>query len=123
MADLCGRLYAHDDKIISGRLVFAWNVNLLCRLGGHLRMNDLRDKIQQVLSEVAEQSGQPLVANFNEETSLLESGLDSLGFAIVVARLEIELGYDPFRQMTEAVYPRTFGEFISFYEKLRPQSQ
>jgi hypothetical protein len=47
---------------------------------------------------------------------LLESGLDSLCFAILVARLEDEIGVDPFANSTEAGLPTTFGEFVKFYE-------
>ena len=43
---------------------------------------------------------------------MLDSGLDSLGFAILVARLEEELGFDPFVEMKEAVYPTTFADFV-----------
>ena len=46
---------------------------------------------------------------------LLETGLDSLGFAILVTRLEDELGYDPFSLAAEAYYPQTFGELVAFY--------
>lgn len=55
-----------------------------------------------------------------DNTILLNSGLDSLGFAILVARLEEELGFDPFVEMEEAVYPTTFGEFVAIYEN-RPK--
>lgn len=48
---------------------------------------------------------------------LLESGIDSLGFAILVARLEDELGYDPFTLMERPVYPKTFGEFVEIYTR------
>jgi len=47
--------------------------------------------------------------------SLLESGLDSLCFAILVARLEDSLGTDPFTS-DDAVFPVTFGEFVKSYE-------
>ena len=49
------------------------------------------------------------------ETVLLDSGLDSLGHAILITRLEEKLGYDPFSISTEAYYPRTFGELVEFY--------
>lgn len=52
-----------------------------------------------------------------DELILLQSGLDSLGFAILVTTLEDELGYDPFTLMEVPVYPRTFGEFVSVYLK------
>jgi len=48
---------------------------------------------------------------------LLQTGLDSLGFAILVALLEEELDLDPFQLMNEPVYPKTFGEFVAIYEK------
>ena len=53
----------------------------------------------------------------NDDQILLESGLDSLGFAILVALLEEELNLDPFQKMKDAVYPKTFGEFVAIYEK------
>jgi len=46
----------------------------------------------------------------------MESGLDSLCFAIVVARLEDALGYDPFSASNDVEFPVTFGDFIKFYE-------
>jgi hypothetical protein len=48
--------------------------------------------------------------------SLLDSGLDSLCFAILVSRLEIVLGVDPFSENTDASFPVNLGEFIRFYE-------
>lgn len=54
-------------------------------------------------------------------TVLLDSGLDSLGFAILVTRLEEELGFDPFTLASEAYYPQTFGAFVAFYAANRPR--
>ena len=53
-----------------------------------------------------------------DETVLLQTGLDSLGFAIVVATLEEKIGFDPFVMMEEVVYPTTFSEFVEIYEKV-----
>jgi hypothetical protein len=47
---------------------------------------------------------------------LLDSGLDSLGFAILVARLEDALGSDPFSASEEAYFPVTLGDFVRIYE-------
>lgn len=55
--------------------------------------------------------------NIADDQVLLESGLDSLGFAILVALLEEELDFDPFQRMEDAIYPTTFGEFVTVYEK------
>jgi hypothetical protein len=53
----------------------------------------------------------------NKDLILLESGLDSLGFAILVTTLEDTLGYDPFTLMEDAFYPRTYGDFVEIYLK------
>jgi acyl carrier protein len=47
---------------------------------------------------------------------LLESGLDSLSFAVIVARLEDELGIDPFSAEEEVEIPITFADFVKIYE-------
>jgi acyl carrier protein len=77
-----------------------------------------RSVIIDLFNEALEVSGSQLTYNeIKDDTVLLNSGLDSLGFAILVARLEEELGFDPFVEMEEAVYPTTFGEFVAIYEK------
>jgi aryl carrier-like protein len=77
----------------------------------------MKEKIIDIIAEIASDSGWEIVSNLNDDTVLLESGLDSLGFAILVARLEEELLYDPFSMMDEPVYPRTLGEFVGIYER------
>ncbi len=52
----------------------------------------------------------------SDDLALLDSGLDSLCFAIVVARLEDALGFDPFSAADDAHFPVTIGEFIELYE-------
>ena len=47
---------------------------------------------------------------------LADCGLDSLGFAVLVARLEDRLGIDPFSATEEAVFPVTLGDFVKVYE-------
>lgn len=49
-----------------------------------------------------------------DDLVLLESGLDSLCFAIIVARLEDRLGVDPFSEAEEI--PVTLKDFIQCYE-------
>ena len=51
-----------------------------------------------------------------DDLVLLDSGLDSLGIAILVARLEEALGFDPFTESDDVAYPVTLGDFIRFYE-------
>jgi acyl carrier protein len=52
-----------------------------------------------------------------DDLVLLDSGLDSLGIAILVARLEETLGFDPFTETDDVAYPVTLGDFIRFYER------
>ena len=83
-------------------------------------MDKLTEQISKAISEIAETTGTGLKGVLTTETVLLDSGLDSLGFAILVSRLEEELGYDPFVLMTDAVYPKTFGEFVGIYKQYAP---
>ena len=53
-----------------------------------------------------------------DDLVLHESGFDSLCFAILVARLEDELGADPFTASDDAVFPVTLGDFIKAYENV-----
>lgn len=83
---------------------------------------ELHTHIQQTLVQVAELANCQLIKPITDDTVLLESGLDSLGFAMLVAQLEEELGMDPFSEMQIAVYPRTLGEFISIYQQAAAKS-
>ena len=81
---------------------------------------NIRNTILNLIVEVGESTGSKLVDSLTDEVVLLQSGLDSMGFAVLVARLEEELEFDPFTLSDEAIYPRTLGEFINFYEKMAP---
>jgi hypothetical protein len=52
----------------------------------------------------------------SDDLILLESGLDSLSFAIIVARLEDQLGLDPFSADQDLDIPITLVDFIRIYE-------
>jgi acyl carrier protein len=79
-------------------------------------MTQVRDVIKEVFMESLDTTGKQLLGELTDKTVLLESGLDSLGFAIVVARLEEELDFDPFSAMQVPVYPKTYQEFVEIYE-------
>ena len=51
-----------------------------------------------------------------DDLVLLESGLDSLCFAILVSRLEDVTGRDPFAAAKASDFPRTLGDLVKFYE-------
>jgi hypothetical protein len=73
--------------------------------------------ILKMMQEISNESNIKLSNNINKDFVLLDSGLDSLGFAILIARLEEELGYDPFTMMDEPVYPQTFGQLVQIYQR------
>jgi acyl carrier protein len=80
-------------------------------------VTDIRKVVVETILAIAEENELEIVSSFEDETVLLDSGLDSLGFAILVTDLEASLGFDPFVMMDEPVYPRTLGEFVATYEK------
>ena len=75
----------------------------------------VRSTIILQIEQVAHEQNNKL-APLTDETPLLESGLDSLAIAILVARLEEALGFDPFSLSDDIYYPVTLGDFIRFYE-------
>jgi hypothetical protein len=82
--------------------------------------SDLRGTIVATLLDVAESTGVQIRQPLTDDVILLQSGLDSLGFAILVARLEEDLGWDPFTLAENPFYPTQLGEFVAFYEANRP---
>jgi acyl carrier protein len=56
------------------------------------------------------------VSPLSDDLPLQESGLDSLCWAIVVARLENEFGFDPFTASDDVYFPVTLGDFVQAYE-------
>ena len=77
----------------------------------------LEQQIKDAMAQVALIADCTLQNDINSDTVLLQSGLDSLGFAMLVAQLEEDLGIDPFSQLQLAIYPRTFAEFVSIYQQ------
>jgi len=71
--------------------------------------------ITSQMQKIADEQSKKL-APLTDDLNLLESGLDSLCFAILVARLEDELGCDPFSASDDIRYPVTLGDFVSVYE-------
>jgi acyl carrier protein len=71
----------------------------------------ITSQFQQVAIE-QERTLSPL----SDDLKLVQSGLDSLSFAIIVARLEDALGIDPFSAAESVQFPVTFGDFVRLYE-------
>jgi acyl carrier protein len=75
----------------------------------------IRSEIIAQFRQVAQEHDKHL-APITDALPLLESELDSLCFAVVVARLEDALGIDPLSASEDAPFPLTVGDFITFYQ-------
>jgi acyl carrier protein len=71
--------------------------------------------IIEQMEQIAREHGK-ILAPLKEDLVLADCGLDSLGFAVLVARLEDTLGVDPFTAAEDAFFPVTLGEFVKVYE-------
>ena len=78
-------------------------------------MTSVRSTIAAQFEQVAKEQ-KKILAPLSDDLVLLESGLDSLCFAIIVARLEDALGVDPFSAAEDAEFPVTVSDFVRFYE-------
>jgi acyl carrier protein len=76
----------------------------------------IRDTVIGTIQKVLAESGAKRLVSLTDELPLLDSGLDSLGIAILVTRLEEALGFDPFSDSTAISYPVTVGDLIRVYE-------
>lgn len=75
----------------------------------------IREIVYTEIERIRQKSGTPL-PQLTDDLPLLESGLDSLGIAILVTRLEDNLGLDPFSTSEVTSPPVTLRDFIRLYE-------
>jgi acyl carrier protein len=75
----------------------------------------IRSTITTQFEQVATEQDRKLAA-LTDDLKLMDCGLDSLSFAIIVARLEDALGVDPFSSAQAIDFPVTFGDFVKLYE-------
>jgi acyl carrier protein len=74
----------------------------------------VRSRIFATMQQIAEEQKVTLPP-LQDDLLLHETGFDSLAFAILVARLEDDLGIDPFTVAEDAAFPSTVGEFVRAY--------
>jgi acyl carrier protein len=75
----------------------------------------IRSEVITQITLVAEEQNRAL-APLKDDLPLLDSGLDSLCLAVVIARLEDLLGVDPFSSSADTPFPVTVGDLVSSYE-------
>ena len=76
----------------------------------------IRATVVAQFEQVAREQNRKL-APLSDDLRLLDSGLDSLSFALIVMRMEEAVGFDPFDSADEVKFPVTFGDFVKMYEK------
>jgi len=79
------------------------------------RARSVREVVRRIFIKVAaaqDRALQPLA----DDLPLIDSGVDSLCIAVIVAELERELGFDPFLDLDESRFPADFGDFVRLYE-------
>jgi acyl carrier protein len=82
-------------------------------------MMTMKLTIMSEMQKVAEEQHKSLVP-LSEDLVLLDSGFDSLCFAVLVARLEDKLGFDPFTSADDTSLPLTIGDLVRVYENAAP---
>ncbi len=75
----------------------------------------IRSTILAQMTGIAQQQNKALKP-LTDDLELLNSGMDSLCLAVLVASLDDELGIDPFSLGDDAEMPATVGEFVRLYE-------
>lgn len=88
-----------------------------------LTADELRARITALFNEMWREDREDEPPVLVDDTVLLETGFDSMAFAVLVARLDDELGFDPFTMVEEPVYPQTFAEFVAFYAQCAPKPE
>lgn len=76
----------------------------------------VRDTIAETFEMVAREQNRKLQP-LTDQLKLLDSGLDSISFALIVMRLEDALGCDPFDNESVVKFPVTYGDFVKMYER------
>jgi len=80
-------------------------------------MNLIAEQIRATFNSLWEEDHEGPPPMLESDTILLETGFDSMAFAVLVAQLDDDLGVDPFALDMDADPPVTFAEFVGFYER------
>ena len=81
-----------------------------------MKLEQLSEIIKATFIEIYERDGKrKYEGDLSLNPVLLETGMDSLGFAVLVTQLEDKLDFDPFSDSDDAFYPTYFDEFVNFY--------
>jgi acyl carrier protein len=82
---------------------------------GEFHRTPLRAIILDEIRHIAVEHNK-MLGSLEDEAPLLSIGLDSLGLAVLIVRLEETLKVDPFSGDDEVEFPNTLGELVRTYE-------
>jgi acyl carrier protein len=77
----------------------------------------VRSRIFDAMRQIAREQ-EITLPPLDDDLTLHETGFNSLAFAILVARLEDDLGIDPFTIAEDNGFPSTVGDFVRAYENV-----
>lgn len=80
-------------------------------------IEDIKNILLKKINESLADKGSHVYEEYPSKEIMLESDLDSMDIAVLIAELEDDLGYDPFSSISEPIYPETFEEFLEIYVK------
>ncbi|HLV47955.1 MAG TPA: phosphopantetheine-binding protein, partial [Aliidiomarina sp.] len=75
-------------------------------------------ELLKCMEEVAAQTGTELAADLAPHSTLVESGLDSLAMAMVIAKMDERLGSRPFSDASLEGMPGTLAELVLAYKRM-----
>ena len=75
----------------------------------------VRLAIMEQMAQVAQEHGK-ILAPLRDDLVLADSGLNSLSFAVLIARLEDTLSINLFTAAKVNFLPVTFGDFVKMFE-------
>ncbi|HRF02695.1 MAG TPA: acyl carrier protein [Pirellulaceae bacterium] len=82
----------------------------------------IRQRIMDLIREQLREAGVSVPEELTPSARFTSIGLDSLAFAVIIARLEEETGLDPFGADGAMTLPRTIGELIRLYDRSEPNA-
>lgn len=71
--------------------------------------------VSEIIAETIRDKGLE-TPTLTEDTQLNELGLDSLDWALIIAKLEAKFSYDPFLEGKVEVFPQTLRDLAQYYE-------
>lgn len=82
-----------------------------------MQAQQIKIELLKCMEEVAAQTGSELATDLNAHSTLIESGLDSLAMALVIAKMDERIGVRPFQSPALEGMPVTLNELVFAYHQ------